>query len=78
MREHPWRSLATLVVFVAVSWGLASWAVLRTLNIQHHGRVENCRAVNELTVQVRLAFIDAGYPTIGERFVPTTNCEGLP
>lgn len=78
IREHPWRLLATMATLVLISWAFAAWALFRTLDAAHIGRVENCRANNEVIIQLHLALTDAGYPTIGDRFRPTTNCEELP
>lgn len=70
--------LVTLTILVALSWALAVWSLYYTLTIEHHGRVENCRATNELLVQLHIAFTDIGYPAIGDRFIVSNRCEEIP
>lgn len=75
---HPWRLMATALVVLSIGWGLAGYALVRSYDLAHDGRVENCRAIDELNRELRLALIDAGYPVIAMRFEPTMNCESLP
>jgi hypothetical protein len=78
VHEHPYRLIVTLGVFVILSWGVAGFAIIHTFQVQHQGRVENCLAIDELNRELRLAWADAGYFVISERFEDTRNCEGLP
>lgn len=79
VREHPWRLVASLVVLLAISFSLLAWSFIRTIDDAHQGRVENCRALNELYVKLYIAGSDLGWPTATRgMFIPTQNCETLP
>lgn len=79
IHRHPYRLLATAIVLVVLSWGLASIAIVRSLDAAHRGRVENCRAVNELSRKIFVTMSDLGQPLEQRlKFLPTENCEKLP
>jgi hypothetical protein len=78
IRHHPYRLILTLGVFVLLSWGSAGIAIIHTFRVEHQARVENCRAIDELNRELRLAWADAGYFVISDRFEDTRNCEELP
>lgn len=79
VREHPWRLVATLAVMLAASFSLVAWSFIRTLDDAHQGRVENCRAINELYVKLYIAGSDLGWPdSTRSMFIPSKDCEALP
>ena len=78
VHRHPKRLLLTVLVVVALSWSLAVWSFLRTVDAAHNGRVETCRSIDELNRELHVAWEDAGFPFIADRFEPTLNCEKLP
>jgi hypothetical protein len=78
IRTHPYRLIFTIGFFVIISWGFAGVALVHSLNVGHQSRVENCRAIDELNRELRLAWADAGYFVISDRFEDTHNCEELP
>jgi hypothetical protein len=83
------RVLVVLVLGVVVWAFTASWlwhrlevqakeAVAREAAIAHEGRVQQCRALNELTKEIQLALLDAGEPVLAARFEETRDCETIP
>ena len=75
---HPRWLTAVIVALLACSWGLAGYALQRSYHISHEGRVENCRAIDELSHELQLAWDDAGYSAIAARFESSLKCEDLP
>jgi hypothetical protein len=83
------RVLAVLVLGV-IAWAFTtSWlwhqqrvntqeAIKRDAAITRQGRIENCRALNELNLELRLALLELGQPVISSRFESTQDCEALP
>lgn len=78
VHSHPWRLAVTLVLLLALSFGLLGWSFYHASTIQHRGRVENCRGIDEINRKLRVAFADVGYPVISARFRPTMRCEEVP
>lgn len=79
VHEHPWRLVATLVILLGVSFSVLAWSFVRTLDDARQGRVENCRALNELYVKLYIAGTDLGWPaSTRSMFIPSQNCEDLP
>lgn len=76
--SHPYRLSVTIASILLISWGFAGYALWHSLSIAHNSRVENCRAIQELSKELRLAAVDIGFPVIGERFQIDRNCEELP
>jgi hypothetical protein len=83
------RVLAVLVLGV-IAWAFTtSWlwhqqrvntqeAIKRDAEIARQGRIQNCRALNELNLELRLALLELGQPVISSRFESAQDCEALP
>lgn len=77
--RHPGRLAATLMAITVVIWGTAVWSVWRATDLAHQGRVENCRAVNELSRKIYITASDLGVPMHDRlKFLPMQDCETLP
>lgn len=79
IHNHPRRLAATLGALLLVSLGMLGWSLTVSLDAAHQGRLENCRAVNELSRKIFVSFADMGVP-LSERikFLPTDSCKDLP
>lgn len=78
VRNHPYRLMLSLAVMVFASWIAAGASLYHSFSVGHDARVQNCRAIDELNRELRLAWTDVGQPAIAARFEDTRRCEVLP
>jgi hypothetical protein len=79
VREHPFRMLVTSAAVLLLSSAVLGYALLESQNRAHAGRVENCRAVNELSRKIYVTLADFKVPAHERaKFRPTMDCEAIP
>lgn len=77
--RHPQRLFATVLTIVALGWLAAGIAVVITLDNARQGRIENCRAINELSRKIYITAADMGVDRRHRlKFLPREDCDSIP
>jgi hypothetical protein len=79
VHEHPLRLVSTSAAVLLISAAVLGYALVSSYDRARQGRIENCRAVNELSRKIYVTLADLGIPQPERaKYRPVHDCEALP